>query len=152
MRIQTFEICDPIPGLYAPWPDPEHPAIGWEMELITITNTHFSYSFLTDATPDITNSGPVQLFKDHIYLDNPAVWEPYRVSGVADGAPVLLKRGGYEQWKKTKRLPASTILYLQRGMREKVNRRIEPMTRSAVRPVLESNVSDALLVTAHPHR
>jgi hypothetical protein len=33
-----------------------------------------------------------------------------------------------------------------------LNKRIEPMTSSAVMRVLESSVGGALLVTAHPHR
>jgi hypothetical protein len=41
----------------------------------------------------------------------------------------------------------------QQNMRDQeTNERMEPMTSSAVRSVLQSSVSGALLVTAHPHR
>jgi hypothetical protein len=37
-------------------------------------------------------------------------------------------------------------------MRNSANKRIEPMTSSAVCQWFQSTVVDALLVTAHPHR
>jgi len=37
-------------------------------------------------------------------------------------------------------------------MKRPLNPRVEPMTRSAIRLLLESDVKGALLVMAHPHR
>jgi hypothetical protein len=37
-------------------------------------------------------------------------------------------------------------------MNESANQRIEPMTSSAVTPLLEAGEIGALLVTAHPHK
>ncbi len=41
---------------------------------------------------------------------------------------------------------------LERQVKGFTNKRIEPRTRSVMLPVLESSVSGALLVTAHPQR
>ncbi len=131
VRINTFEICRPVQEVYAPWPDPEKPAIGFEVELITITNGSFVWSYLTDACSPVTNSGPLLVFKDHIYLNNPGVWEPFRIAGRADGTPVLLKRADYEAWKKTKRIHPWALLYLQKRGWRRASHPVERMAAGA---------------------
>src|SRR5262245_47359239 len=92
--IKEFQISPPASGRYAPWRDRKDSPKCYAGELITISESTFRYSYFSDVVdpnrPEPNYSGKLLTFKDHIYLDHPGVPYPYRVSGLADGVPVLL--------------------------------------------------------------
>jgi hypothetical protein len=108
IQIVKFTITAPAIGTYEPLlPD-------FSGETITINNSSFHYTESTDVggikMPDF--SGPLLLFKDHIYLDNTNVPDPYRIAGIADGRPVLINSEGFRQWRKSKEVSNWNILYI----------------------------------------
>ena len=123
ISIKKFEIAPPASGTYAPWRD-RNDSIKWYAgELITITNSTFRYGRFSDVIdpdrPQPDYSGKISIFKEHVYLDHPGIAYPYRVSGLADGVPVLLTWEGYEQWKKKKKVFELNLLYLEKTPEKK---------------------------------
>jgi len=97
--------------------EPAHRISPLAGEVIIIQGSSFRYTGFSDAgsyiPPDY--KGGFSSFADHIYLNDSRVPSPFRVAGIADGAPVLLTREGYEQWQKTGSVAPGEILYLQKA-------------------------------------
>ena len=123
ISIKKFEIAPPASGTYAPWRDRKDSPRWYAGELITITNSMFRYGRFSDVIdpdrPQPDYSGKISIFKDHIFLDHPGIAYPYRVSGLADGVPVLLTWEGYEQWKKKQKVFELNLLYLEKTPEKK---------------------------------
>lgn len=121
--IKKFKIAPPVSGTYAPWRKRKDAAEWYAGEMIDISESTFRYSRFSDAIdparPEPDYSGKLSIFDDHIYLGPPDIPSAYRVSGLADGAPVLLTLQGYEQWKKEKSIFELNLLYLQKNPRPK---------------------------------
>jgi len=116
IRISKFKLSQPRPGTYTPW-NPHNRISPLAGEVIIIQGSSFRYTGFSDAgsyiPPDY--KGGFSSFADHIYLNDSRVPSPFRVAGIADGAPVLLTREGYEQWQKTGSVSPGEILYLQKA-------------------------------------
>jgi hypothetical protein len=123
ISIKKFEIAPPASGTYAPWRDRNDSSKWYAGELITVSESTFRYTRFSDSInpdrPQPDYSGKISIFKDHIHLDHPGIAYPYRVSGLADGLPVLLTWEGYEQWKKEKMVFALNLLYLEKTPKQK---------------------------------
>ena len=118
ISIKKFEIAPPASGTYAPWRD-RNDSLKWHAgQLITVSGPTFRYVFFSDAIdpdrPQPDYPGKISIFKDHVFLDHPGVPFPYRISGLADGVPVVLTWEGYEQWKKKKKVSGADLLYLEK--------------------------------------
>jgi hypothetical protein len=120
VQITKFVVSAPATGRYAPWRDSKNHVAWYAGEIIAITNSAFHYTFFTDVVGDDREySGKLSVTKDWIVLEHPGIAYPYRVSGVADGVPVLLTWAGYEQWKKTGKVFEFNILYLEKTTQPK---------------------------------
>jgi hypothetical protein len=121
VSIGKFAISIPALGTYAPWQEPKDQINWFGGELIKINRSSFQYHEFSDdlshPLPDC--SGPVSLFKEHTYLNNTNVPDPYRIAGTADGRPVLLTLDGYQQWKETGKVFELNILYLEKVIKQK---------------------------------
>lgn len=113
--MQVFTISHPKNGQYTPHKTKND--ICFAGECITIKDQTFRYETFTDVigAETLDYKGKVQVFEDHILLDNPRILDPYLVAGVLDGRPVLLKREAYQSWKNNGRVSNGyySILYLQ---------------------------------------
>ncbi|HSY18474.1 MAG TPA: hypothetical protein VK815_09085 [Candidatus Acidoferrales bacterium] len=118
--VAKFVLQAPPPGRYTPWHDPKDQIKWYAGEIIVITRTNFHYTTFSDVIRPMPDySGPLTVFKDHVYLDHPGVPYPYRVAGVADGLPVLLTWEGYEQWKRTGKVFELNVLNLEKETKPK---------------------------------
>ncbi len=120
VHIAKFTVSAPTNGTYTPWRDTKNHVNWYAGEIITITNSAFYYVYFTDVRGhEKKYSGKVSVLKDSIFLDQSGIAEPYRVAGVADGVPVLLKRKAYKQWKETGKISELDILYLDKKAKAK---------------------------------
>lgn len=119
ISVKKFVISAPAAGTYAPWRDPKQNK-WFAGEIIVISGSTFRYTTFSDVVGSERDySGTLSVLKDHIYLEHPGVPYPYRVTGLADGVPVMLTWAGYEQWKEKGKLEELNLLYLQKPAKPK---------------------------------
>jgi hypothetical protein len=123
VSIGKFVISTLALGTYAPWQEPKDQINWFGGELIKINKSSFQYHEFSDdlSHPLPDYSGSVSIFKEHIYLNNTNVPDPYRIAGTADGRPVLLTLDGYQQWKETGKVFELNILYREKATKQKTH-------------------------------
>lgn len=115
----NFVVSAPETGTYVPWQYGKC----FAGEIITINGSSFHYSAFSDVVdlhhplPDC--SGPLLVFKDHIYLNNTNVPDPYLIAGKLDGDSVLLDRLTYRFWKETGKVSKANILFIEERVKSK---------------------------------
>src|SRR5882757_8526512 len=69
--VAKFVLQAPAPGRYTPWHDPKDQIKWYAGEIIVISGTNFHYTRFSDVVRPMPDySGPLTVFKDHVYLDH----------------------------------------------------------------------------------